>query len=162
MSAKIFFISDLHFDHENMALKRNFKSAEEMNNYIIKEWNSVVKKKDTVYILGDITMEKSSSYYLLDQLSGFKKVVLGNHDRPSNVKQLLNHVNSVCGMYKLGTKYGNIFLSHCPIHPSELEFRVKYNIHGHVHENTLEDKRYINVSCENINYTPKTIDELLS
>jgi calcineurin-like phosphoesterase family protein len=36
------------------------------------------------------------------------------------------------------------------------------NIHGHVHENTLDDKRYINVSAEVIDYRPKTLRELLN
>lgn len=36
-----------------------------------------------------------------------------------------------------------------------------YNIHGHVHEHTLADKRYINVSCEAIDYQPKSLSELL-
>jgi calcineurin-like phosphoesterase family protein len=52
-------------------------------------------------------------------------------------------------------------LTHCPIHPSQLEYRYKYNIHGHVHENSINDPRYINVSAEVIDYTPKTLEELL-
>jgi len=161
MSAKILFISDLHLGHYNMAIRRGFENAEEMNQHIIKSWNSVVNKKDTVYILGDITMEKAADYPLLNQLLGFKKVVLGNHDKAQHIPQLLKYVNSVAGMVKFGSPYGNIFLTHCPIHPSELEFGVKYNIHGHVHENTIDDIRYKNVSCENIDYKPKSLEELL-
>lgn len=161
MSAKILFISDLHLGHYNMAIRRGFENAEEMNQHIIKSWNSVVNKKDTVYILGDITMEKSSGYPLLNQLLGFKKVVLGNHDKAQHIPELLKYVNSVAGMVKFRSPKGNIFLTHCPIHPSELEFRVKYNIHGHVHENTIDDDRYKNVCCENIDYKPKSLEELL-
>lgn len=149
------FISDLHFGHTNMALKRGFSSAEEMNEHIIKKWNSVVNKKDTVWILGDITMEKSTSYPLLNRLNGYKKVVLGNHDQPQHIPELLKYVNSVCGMIK----YKGYILSHCPIHESEIG-RFTKNIHGHVHENSLEDSRYINVSCEVVDYTPKLIEEL--
>ena len=53
-------------------------------------------------------------------------------------------------------------LSHCPIHPSELDYRFKYNIHGHVHVKSLSDERYINVCCEAIDYKPKTIEELMA
>jgi calcineurin-like phosphoesterase family protein len=53
-----------------------------------------------------------------------------------------------------------MILSHCPIHESEIG-RFAKNIHGHVHENTLEDSRYINVSCEAVDYTPVLFDELI-
>lgn len=153
----VYFIADLHLGHTNMALKRGFRNVEDHDNHIITQWNKVVTNKDSVWILGDITMEKSSSYALLDQLKGYKKVVLGNHDKSSNVRELLSHVNNVCGMIK----YKNFILSHCPIHPKEIR-RFKGNIHGHVHENTLSDKRYFNVSCEAINYTPISFNELQS
>ena len=50
-------------------------------------------------------------------------------------------------------KYKGFILSHCPIHESEIR-RFTKNIHGHVHENSLEDERYINVSCEVVNFSP--------
>jgi len=146
---RVFIISDLHFSHKNMAIKRGFKDETEHDNFIIEQWNKVVLIKDTVWILGDITMGKSSPYSLLDKLNGIKKVVLGNHDQPQHVKELMKYVNSVCGMIK----YKGYILSHCPVHESEIE-RFGKNIHGHVHENSLNDERYINVSCEVVNFTP--------
>jgi calcineurin-like phosphoesterase family protein len=156
MSSKVFFISDTHFGHTNMALKRGFSSSAEMDEHIVEQWNSVVRKSDVVYLLGDISMEKSN-YEILDRLKGFKKVILGNHDMPQHVTKLLNHVNSVCGMYK----YKNFILSHAPIHECEIK-RFQKNIHGHVHENSVPDARYINVSCEVVDYTPRTLDELMN
>lgn len=158
-----YFISDLHLGHENMAIKRGFFCADEMNEYIIKSWNSVVNKKDTVYCLGDLTMERSIFYPLLDRLKGYKKIILGNHDQPQHVPELLTYVNNVSS-YKLikDAEYGNILLSHIPIHTQEFEYRLDFNIHGHVHTNTYEDKRYINVSVEVIDYRPKTLQELLN
>jgi len=146
---RVFFISDLHFGHRNMAIKRGFKDEHEHDSHIIKKWNKVVNKKDTVWILGDITMEKVAPYALLDKLNGFKKVVLGNHDMPNHSKELLKYVNSIAGM----VDYKGYALTHCPIHESEISRYIK-NIHGHVHENSLPDERYLNVSCEVLNYTP--------
>lgn len=151
MSSRVFFFSDPHFGHKNMSLKRGFDSIEDHDKTIIDNWNSVVNKRDVVYLLGDITMERCN-YDILDQLNGMKKVVLGNHDMPQHVPALLKHVNSVCGMYKVK----GYILTHCPIHESEID-RFKKNIHGHVHENTIADDRYVNVSAENINYTPVMI-----
>ena len=145
-----------------MALKRGFKNYEEHDEHIVKTWNSIVSKKDVTYILGDVTFEKSKPYEILNRLNGIKKVILGNHDEPQHVPYLLQYVNNVCALKYLKHKeFGNIILSHAPIHPCELEYRFNINIHGHVHENTLPDKRYINVSAEVIDYKPKLLSELL-
>lgn len=147
--SKVYIISDLHFGHKNLAVHRGFKDAEEQDNLIIKNWNSVVGKNDTVWVLGDIGMESCAFYPLLDILNGKKKVLLGNHDLPKHVPELLKYVENVGAM----VKYKGYILTHCPIHPVEME-HFNINIHGHVHENTLDDDRYINVSCEALNYTP--------
>lgn len=161
MSGKIRFISDPHFGHKNMAIKRGFNDEFEMNEFIIENWNNTVRKGDTTWILGDITMEKND-YEILNRLKGFKRVILGNHDMGRHSKHLANYVNSIHGMVKLRNKvYGDIWLTHCPVHPKELDYRVGLNIHGHVHENSLDDKRYINVSMEAQDYIPKTLEELL-
>jgi calcineurin-like phosphoesterase family protein len=128
-----------------------------------------VHKRDVTYILGDVTMEKAN-YDILDRLNGRKHVVLGNHDRMAHVVKLMQHVDSVAGM----VQYKGLFLTHCPIHPMEMDYRVKYNIHGHIHEKVvmkdvyewgykkdpIPDERYICVSCERVSYTPKSLIEL--
>jgi calcineurin-like phosphoesterase family protein len=160
------FIADLHLGHTNMAIRRGFSTVEEHDEHIIASWNSVVDKRDVTYILGDVTMEKKSSYALLDRLNGVKHVVLGNHDRRQDVPHLLQHVTSVAGM----VQYKGIILTHCPIHPMELEYRFPRNIHGHIHDSQVMkildgweeiDYRYICVSCERVDYKPKSLTELI-
>lgn len=159
--SQIRYYSDPHFGHLNMALRRGFKTVEEHDEHLVSEWNKIVGKKDVTWILGDITMEKSN-YEILDRLNGIKKVILGNHDEPQHIPKLLTFVNKVCAVrYVKSKEFGNIIFSHIPIHPQELEYRYNINIHGHVHENTLPDKRYINVSAEVIDYKPKLLSELL-
>ena len=159
------FIADLHLGHTNMAIKRGFSTVEEHDEHIITQWNSVVNKRDVTYILGDITMEKKSSYPLLDRLNGIKHVVLGNHDRRQDILHLLQHVESVAGMIQ----YKGIMLTHAPIHPMELDYRFNKNIHGHIHDKVVMkmldgweviDERYFCVSCEQVDYKPKTLEEL--
>lgn len=152
----IYVISDLHFGHKNIALHRGFESSEEHDNHIISKWNSIVDKRDTVWILGDITMSKSIYYPLLNKLNGIKKVVLGNHDKPSHIPDLLKYVNVVCGMIK----YKGALLAHCPVHEDQFD-RFSINVHGHTHEVWLEDKRYVNVSCDAVNYIPQLLKELI-
>jgi calcineurin-like phosphoesterase family protein len=150
-----------------MATRRGFSSVEEHDEHIIAKWNDVVSKRDVTYILGDVTMEKKSPYALLDKLNGRKHVVMGNHDRRQDVEALLKHVDSVAGM----VQYKDIILTHCPIHPMELDYRFPKNIHGHIHDKQvmlgglpieIPDERYICVSCERVDYTPRTLEELLN
>jgi calcineurin-like phosphoesterase family protein len=152
----IYVISDLHLDHNNLAIHRGFCNSDEHDSHIINNWNNTVKKGDTVYILGDICMEKKEGYKILSTLKGYKKVILGNHDMPQHVPELLKYVNWVGGVYR----YKKVaWLTHFPIHPTELYDKI--NIHGHIHEKNIEDDRYINVSCEQINYTPQLLNSIL-
>ena len=50
-----YYISDLHIGHKNCIIfdNRPFSTLEEMHDTIVENWNSVVKKDDEVYILGD-------------------------------------------------------------------------------------------------------------
>lgn len=151
---RVFIISDPHFGHRNIAIKRGFNSVEEHDEHIVEKWNSVITKNDTVWVLGDITMEKAN-YAILDRLKGYKKVILGNHDRPQHIPEMLKHVNSVCGARQLK----GFMLTHIPIHVTEIG-RFRANIHGHVHSKSIDDPRYINVCCEVVDYTPVLIDSL--
>ena len=164
------FIADLHLSHANMAKRRGFSTVEEHDEHIIAKWNSVVNKRDVTYILGDVTMEKSSPYPLLDRLNGIKHIVLGNHDRRQDTKKLFQYAESVGAMIN----YKGVFLTHCPIHPDELTYGIPKNIHGHIHDkvvmkdvyefgykiDTVPDERYFCVSCERVDYTPKTLKDL--
>ena len=165
------FISDYHFGHEFCAKLRGFKDANEMNEHIIKMHNKVTHKRDLTYILGDLTCNNKKFIPLLQRMKGRKVLIGGNHDEWKHTQLILKYVEGIAGIIK----YKGIFLSHCPIHPQELEYRVKYNIHGHLHAHDVKkeiitnsrdtstgskDDRYINVSCEQINYTPRTLVEL--
>jgi calcineurin-like phosphoesterase family protein len=159
------FIADLHLSHQNMATRRGFSTIEGHDEHIITKWNSVVNKRDVTYILGDVTMEKSAPYHLLDRLNGIKHIVLGNHDRRQDTKKLFDYAESVAGMIQ----YKGIMLTHAPIHPMELEYRFNKNIHGHIHDKVvmkmldgweIPDERYFCVSCERVDYLPKSLEDL--
>lgn len=132
----VFFIGCLHFGHQGMAKYRGFNDSKEHDELIINNWNNTIDKKDIVYILGDITMETPDYYCYLDELNGRKKVVLGNHDLAKDVPELLNYVEDVAGM----VDYKGFALTHCPIHPNELQFYPEGNIHAHIHHtNNIPD-----------------------
>ena len=165
----------LHLGHEWMAKHRGFNDSFHHDDYLIKEWNKVVHKKDLTYILGDVTMESKEHYYKLDQLNGRKIVVMGNHDLHQHTKELLNYVESVAGMID----YKSCCLTHAPIHPAEISF-YRLNIHAHIHENKLQEIEYLSrygdlgekveptlhkykcVDAKLIDFKPKTLEELLN
>ena len=163
---RIFVISDTHFGHEN-SLKwldewgnklRPFNTIEELNNTIVTNWNNVVKDNDHVYHIGDVVINKK---YLdvVKQLKGKKRLVLGNHDIFDN--KMYYDV----GFQKLfGTRVFpglQAILTHYPIHPDCIK-EGWINICGHLHSNNLLDRRYINVSVEQVNYTPVLLNEILT
>ena len=53
-----YIISDLHFGHENLCRNLRKMTADECTELLITNWNKQVSKKDKVWILGDVTMEK--------------------------------------------------------------------------------------------------------
>lgn len=82
---KLRFISDLHLGHYNAMTildERGFKTLDEMDQYIIKQWNSIVDPNDTVVILGDLSFYNGSkTLSLIKQLKGNKILIKGNHER---------------------------------------------------------------------------------
>jgi calcineurin-like phosphoesterase family protein len=62
----IFFTSDHHFGHHNIISHANrpFASTDEMNAVMIECWNERVKPNDTVFHLGDLTLNMHARVYL--------------------------------------------------------------------------------------------------
>src|SRR6185437_1524256 len=161
---KTFFISDTHFSHKNIILfepyYRPFKTIEEHDEVLIDRWNSVVNKNDIVWHLGDVIFSKDNMS-MLSRLNGRKKLVLGNHDH-YQTKAYLDYFEKLYGCIKWGK---DTILSHIPISTQQFSSdRFKYNIHRHLHSKRvrclyqpgteIDDHRYINVSCEQIDCTP--------
>jgi len=78
-----FFTSDLHFFHQLVFKKyrNNFNTIEEMHESIVKKWNRTVRKKDLVFVLGDVTFGKlDETKAIISRLNGRKILIRGNHD----------------------------------------------------------------------------------
>ena len=63
-----YYIADLHFCHENLNTRmdcRGFESGEAMNEYMIAQWNSRVRKRDEVVILGDFCISKKGEIMII-------------------------------------------------------------------------------------------------
>lgn len=158
-----FLISDLHLGHANICKflrndgitkVRPWDNVDEMNEKIIENWNRVVGPNDIVYNLGDVVINRRY-LQLLPQLNGEQRLILGNHDIFHH-DDYIKYFSRIYGSVKLDT----YILSHYPVHVDSITHWCTANIHGHIHEKDIEDARYYNVSVENINYTPVSLDEL--
>ena len=160
--SNIFLISDTHFGHSNILTflrsdgspTRSFSSVAEMDETMIDNWNSVVGKEDKIYHLGDLTFSNKNLDLIMPRLKGTKVLIKGNHD---NLKlfQYAKYFKDVRAYHIMD----KLLLSHIPIHVDSLA-RWKGNVHGHLHTNKLDDSRYLNISVEQINYTPIAFEEV--
>lgn len=134
-----------------------------MNEEIIKRWNSIVKSdEDIAYHLGDFGWgNKEQITQLRKRLNGRIYLVKGNHDYHGV------HWYYECGferVYDCPIIVQDFYiLTHYPIEPIDMSGRYA-NIHGHVHEDfrfSEPTPRSFNVSCENINYTPISLNSII-
>ena len=175
-----FFWSDLHLGHENMygpdgfrckdgsgKIMRPFANYEEADQYMVDQYNKVVRPGDTVYFLGDVAIRKHGLQALGRMRSGRKVLIMGNHDIFEH-KEYRHYFaeKRIKGALMLPNE--RLVLTHIPIHPLALkkyprvdsENRWDYNVHGHLHDWILPDARYINVCVENTEYRPMTLEEI--
>lgn len=160
-----FFIGDTHFGHANIIkhekAHRPFSSIEEHDEELIKRWNSVVCPRDIVYHLGDFCFGKEN-IKVAARLNGSKRLIMGNHDQYST-GEYLKYFDKLHGALYIR----DAVLTHIPVHHAHT---MNYaNIHGHLHSRPSPihydregppNMPYINVSCEQINLTPISIEQL--
>ena len=116
-----YYISDQHFYHDNLNRCmdcRGFESGEAMNEYMISRWNSRVRPKDEVVILGDfcISPKGEDANAVLARLNGRKYLVVGNHDKYLNSKEFdAGHFQWITPYRELKDQKRKVILSHYPI-----------------------------------------------
>jgi calcineurin-like phosphoesterase family protein len=181
----IFVTSDTHFRHTNILkftdsttgelIRGNkFADVDEMDEYMIERWNSVVKQGDIVYHLGDVVIgDKEWFKRNWPRLNGSKRLIVGNHDDIPFLSA--GGFFKKVQMWRMFPEFG-LLLTHVPVHPSNLrifaveegykegdvakEQRQFLNVHGHIHQNPSPEGPYRNVSVEATDYTPVSMEEL--
>lgn len=165
--SNLLFTSDLHFGHENIVEFRNevhgtnFRDATDMNEWLVASWNSMVRPRDTVWVLGDVVWGNENLKWL-KELNGSKKLILGNHDLERGHYYLKGYMKYFDEIYGVKKKYGFV-MTHVPVHPNELQYRSwRNNVHGHIHhkDKMLESPQYINVNVDVRDGFPVTLDRL--
>lgn len=143
---RVFFTADHHFGHANI-LKyeggRRFQSVEQMDEYLVEQWNGTVGHDDLVYCLGDLSMKQAVLENILPRLRGEKILVVGNHDpyfkrltcamprmhkeaREDAIRAGFSAVHLQMDIEIEGI--GKVRLSHFPYWPNNVEGEPKYNL----------------------------------
>lgn len=168
MSYNIFFASDHHMGHEKpyntfkradgQFLRHEFANADEGDEAMIERHNKRVKPEDRVYFVGDFCFSKKH-IHKVGRMNGRKVLVKGNHDT-LELKEYLPYFDDIRGVHQ----FDGMVITHIPVHIQCLG-RWGFNVHGHLHANNISfvgdaDPRYFNVSVEQINYTPISLEEI--
>lgn len=170
---KIWLTSDLHFGHDREFIfkPRGFNNVNEHDETLIENWNSVVAGSDTVYILGDIMLnDNDKGIENFNRLSGFKYIILGNHDT-SVRKALYREAHNVLSVqYATMMKYQNysFYLSHYPTITGNFDDeslkKCVINLFGHTHqqENFYKDIPFMyHVGVDSHNNFPVDIETII-
>ena len=172
----IYICSDLHFNHSNI-LKyepetRPFNTVEEMNEELIKNWNSVVTSEDTVYVLGDFFMGQITEIPKIYNRLNAKKVILirGNHDTKNRLEAYKELGIEVKDIEYISYKGRYFILCHFPIASEEfIRMVIKDNsevviLYGHIHSNA--PKGYVNgtyhIGVDTNDLTPISLEKIWS
>ena len=169
---QIWLTSDHHFGHHNIysftytdpygvvrRVRERFQDAHEGDAYMMEAWCRLVKPGDSVWHMGDVTMERSSNakaWFVnkIRSLPGHKRLVLGNHDHLSMDVYRDAGFQKIKGSHKIDT----LLLTHYPLHPSTIPKWCTAACHGHIHQNDSPPGRYINLCVEKTDYAPVPLE----
>lgn len=138
----IFFTSDTHFFHSAIIKycpdsRSQFNDAEEMNEFLVNQWNDKVNPNDTVYHLGDVGFARPEILSgVLRRLNGQIILVPGNHDHKLIKKHDFVYCfeNIICSSYfelKIGDDF--VTLCHYPIAHWNRMYYNQIHLYGHCH-----------------------------
>lgn len=172
--SKFFVTSDQHFNHENIIkyCDRPFSSVEEMNEEMIKRWNAVVSKDDTVFVLGDFFMGRLTEIQdILPRLNGHIKLVEGNHDKNNRIitMTLYGDVKTLGPLFIMDYRGVNIVMCHYPIDfdlrnmVSKASKKMLF-LYGHIHNlapKGLDRGCFYHVGVDTNDFTPVDLDSII-
>lgn len=144
--------------------KRPFKDVQEMDEAMVRNWNSVVKHDDTVYHLGDFAfLTEQKVCNLLSRLNGRKIFIFGNHDKVMRSQEVRKYFELMTPYLEVNHNGNMICMMHYPMARWNKSHRDAFHIYGHEHGsyNPPIECRMMDVGAPCINYTPIRLDEVI-
>ena len=131
--AAVYFTSDLHLGHDNIRkhCNRPFKTIEEMDETIIRNYNSLVSDRDTVYILGDVSFRGGNPDNYLRRLKGHKHLIIGNHDSREAINS--KYFESADRLRTIKIDKEKIVLCHFAMRTWDASFHGSWHLFAHSH-----------------------------
>jgi calcineurin-like phosphoesterase family protein len=149
---KLWFTSDIHFFHQNIIqyCNRPWKSAEEMNEGIIRNWNEVVGRDHKVFIVGDLAMggrgKADRMSAMLQRMNGEKFLVPGNHDSYVLNPPCSNHLTILPPLFEIRVPdqeaqggRQRIIMCHYAMKVWNGSHRGNWHLYGHSHHTMPPD-----------------------
>ena len=170
------FTSDLHLGHNNIVnlCKRPFADVDEMDAVLIDNWNRKVKKNDVVYLTGDAVWDKKKVAFYMEQLSGKKILIAGNHDSTwIKREECKKYFDDIVPYLEVHLNGHPITMCHYPMlewrsSREESKRKLGYLIHGHIHNRIADEYRQLFLQFNALNagvdvnsFEPVTFDELV-
>lgn len=160
----IYFTSDSHFCHAKIIeySKRPYQNVDEMNQALIDNWNKTVRPNDTIYHLGDVSFGRDLKE--LNNLSGNKVFILGNHDKYfiENMKKEGKNYD-VRHYAEISYMNEKLILFHFPLLTWNRARHGSFQLHGHIHSEIpiYSSVRRYDVGVDANNYTPVSIEQII-
>lgn len=164
----IFFTSDEHFDHDNIIkfCNRPFANTEEMQEKLIENHNSIVKKGDYVYHLGDMfwkTLTPTKAMNIMYRLNGRHQYIWGNHDKVlhqnASLREMFVSFDDIVNLRLNG--YPNIVLCHYAMKVWNGSHRGAWHLYGHTHATLPEDETLsFDVGVDAQNFYPISLEDV--
>ena len=169
---KIYYVADMHLGHENIIrlCNRPFKNADEMDEVLINNYNSIVTDEDDVYFIGDFSFKGKDPVFYLKKLKGKKHLIVGNHDGAVMKNPAARKMFASIDYYKeILDEKRQVILFHYPIAEWNGYFRNSYHIYGHIHNNDKNEvwkyinglKNCFNAGVDLTNFMPRTLDDFI-
>ena len=162
-----FFTSDLHFKHGNVIkyCNRPYANADEMDEALIKNWNSLVSPQDTVYVVGDVifTKDVKDAENIFRRLNGSKILIAGNHDKKMlKDPRFVALFQSVHTLLEISINKQHIVLCHYAMKVWNKSHYGAWQLYGHSHGSLPDDQHSlsIDVGVDCHNYKPISFEQV--
>ncbi len=165
--SNIFFSADLHLGHSNIIrhCNRPFHCHEQMDEKILRNFNSVIRPGDSLYLLGDIAWSDFDVDQRFDRLNTKEvHLVWGNHDQAKKYeKQIKFKFRSYKDIHNKafgpgGTDY--VSMCHYPMQTWHRRGYGSYHLFGHVHGQLPGIGRSMDVGVDCTQFYPISLEEV--
>lgn len=160
----IFFTSDTHFGHRNIIkyCDRPYVNEHDMDMNLIANWNARVSDKDTIYHVGDVSMDDRKRKEIVPKLNGKKHLIKGNHDKRVTNDEGWESISNYKEVY-VGKQM--IVLFHYAMRVWNKSHRGSWHLYGHSHGTLIDpyfDEKTLSfdIGVDSHGYKPLNFDEV--